>query len=485
METEAFRMREHASASAARGTALEALARFTACVDAARLPQPILRRAQACLLYGLAVGIAAVEAKSPRAAAAALDLEGSGTSAPATRLIDGHAVAAGAAAFANAVLMHARTQEDAHPAGHVGVVIIPAAVAIAERAGESGKELLAALVAGYEVALRIGRDHVADASTRGLRSTPLYGVFGAAAATARLLHLDARQTLHALALAANAAGGLREFVTAGTEEFALHAGFAARNGITAALLAQQGVAAASSSLEGAAGFFRAYGEPGADYVRRIATGLGDDFELVGVTYKPYPTCQFHRGLIRGVLELRLRDASAGVEAMRIRMHPFEADFVGVRYTGPFTSFAQTFMSAPFCAALAWSRGAVTYAGLHQFDAPDVLHMVRRVELIADPARERYMPHVCLQRANGPDQEWDERAGAEGFRLTWQAAVEMTTRLCAEARVPAAGVPELVAAVDRLADAPNVAEVVLACRSAIAARRSDASGTAHIIEETTP
>lgn len=485
MQGEAFSMREHASAPAAEATALEALARFTASIDVARLPQAIVRRAQACLLYGLAVGIAAAEARSPHAAAAALDLEGSGTSASATRLIDGHPVPASAAAFANAVLMHARTQEDAHPAGHVGVVIIPAAVAVAEHVATPGRELLAALVAGYEVALRIGRDHVTDASTRGLRSTPLYGVFGAAAATARLLHLDARQTLHALALAANAAGGLREFVTAGTEEFALHAGFAARNGITAALLAQQGVAAASSSLEGAAGFYRAYGERGADYARRIATGLGHDFELVDVTYKPYPTCQFHRGVIRGVLELRSRDASADVEALRIRMHPFEADFVGVRYAGPFTSFAQTFMSAPFCAALALTRGAVTYGGLHQFDAPDILRVVQRVELIADPARPRYMPHVSLHRANGRDQEWDERAGAEGFRLTWQAAVEMTRRLCDEANVPPARAPELVAAVDRLADAPNVTAVVLACRSAIATRRSDATCATPTIEEIAP
>jgi 2-methylcitrate dehydratase PrpD len=113
--------------------------------------------------------------------------------------------------------MHARTQEDAHPAGHVRVVIVPAALAVAEQANASANDLLAAIVVGYEVALRIGRDHVADASTRGLRSTPLYGVFGAAAATARLLRLDAPTSMHALALAANAAGGLREFVNAGTD----------------------------------------------------------------------------------------------------------------------------------------------------------------------------------------------------------------------------------------------------------------------------
>lgn len=462
-------MAEHESSPAGPGAALAALARFTASIDVARLPTEIVRRAQACLLYGLSVGIAAVEAKSPRLAAAALDVEGSLAVGPATRLVDGRAVATGAAAFVNAVLMHARTQEDAHPAGHVGVVIIPAAVATAEQVQASGKDLLAAIVAGYEVALRIGRDHVADASRRGLRSTPLYGVFGAAGAAARLLRLDARKTIHALALAANATGGLREFVIAGTEEFPLHAGFAARNGITAALLAQQGVAAAPGSLDGTAGFFRAFGEAGTDYARRIATGLGDDFELRDIAYKPYPTCQFHRSVISGVLELRARAASADVETMQIRMNPFEADFVGVRYAGPYASFAQTFMSAPFCAALAWTRGAVTYRALHQFDAADVLRIVRCIEVIADPARPRYMPHVSIQCVDGREDQWVERAGAEGYRLTWQAALDMTQRLCDEANVPPGSVSDLIEAVDRLVDAPNAAEVVRACRSAIAER----------------
>jgi 2-methylcitrate dehydratase PrpD len=451
-------------------TALESLARFGSQIEYAQLPQAIVRRSQACLLYGVAVGVAAADARAPHLAAAALDGDDGGRPDGATRLVDGSVVGIGGAAFANAVLMHARTQEDAHPAGHVGVVIIPAAIAVAEHVHASGKDLIAAVVAGYEIALRIGRDHVTDASTRGLRSTPLYGVFGAAAAASRLLRLDARQTMHALALAANAAGGLREFVTAGTEEFALHAGFAARNGITAALLAQRSLAAARTSLEGAAGFYRAFGEPGGDYARRITDALGDAFALLDVTYKPYPTCQFHRGVIRGVLELRARTGGEDVEAIAIRMNPFEADFVGVRYAGPFRSFSQTFMSAPFCAALAWTRNAVTYRGLHEFAAADVLQVVKRVEVISDAARPRYMPHVSIRRANGDSCEWNECGGTETFRLTWEAAVDMTRRLADEAGVPRALAFDLITASDAIVAAPNAARFVRACRAAIAGRQ---------------
>lgn len=465
-------MPERTSNPQGSGAGLEALARFTASIDTAALPVAIVRRAQACLLYGLAVATASAETKPPHMAAAALDAEGHLATGRSTRLLDGKRNTAVCAAFANAVLMHARTQEDAHPAGHLGVVIVPAALALAEHVDASGNELLAAIVAGYEVALRIGRDHVADASRRGLRSTPLYGVFGAAAAASRLLRLGPHETMNALGLAANAAGGLREFVQAGTEEFPFHAGMAARNGISAAFLAQAEVVAAPTSLDGAAGFFRAFGDAGTNYGRRIEQRLGQDFELEQVTYKPYPTCQFHRSVVRGVLHLRERSQGAELQSMRIRMHPFEADFFGVRYAGPYTSFSQTFMSAPYCAALAWSSGAVTYRGLHDFEAPATLRTIARVEVIADPERSRYMPHIALRYADGKECAWEERAGAEDFRLTWEAAETMTRALAREAGVPEASELRLVESIRRLPGSDTVAQVISACRSAIA------QGSAH-------
>jgi 2-methylcitrate dehydratase PrpD len=340
-------------------------------------------------------------------------------------------------------------------------------MAVAEQVNASANELLAAIVTGYEVALRIGRDHVADASARGLRSTPLYGVFGAAAAAARLLRLDVTRSMHALALAANAAGGLREFVNAGTDEFPFHAGFAARNGITAAFLAQADVTAASTTLGGTAGFFRAFGEADKDYGRRIADRLGEALEFLDVTYKPYPTCQFHRSVIRGVLALRDRLADCELESMQIRMHPFEADFFGVRYAGPYTSFSQTFMSAPYCAALAWTSGTVTYRGLHDFDAPELLRNVPKVQVIADPSRPRYMPRIAVRCRDGREHAWDEDAGAQDYRLTWEAAQKMTRALGDEAGVAEPLMSGLIAAVDRLAEGAKIQAVVDACRTAIA------------------
>ena len=456
------------------GAGLAALARFTAELELNALPEVVIDQAKACLLYGLAVAIASTKADGSRIAAAAVDGEDecdSSTRFKATRFIDAKRTSAGGAAFCNAALFHARVQEDAHPAGHVGVVVMPTALAVAQRLDACGAELLCAVVAGYEVALRIGRDHAGDASTRGFRTTPLYGVFGAAAAAARLMQLDEGRTRNTLALAANAACGLREFVNAGTEEYTLHAGFAARNGIGAAYCAAAGATAAASSLDGPAGFYQSYGGAEKRYDEHIEAGLGREFEMLHVAYKPYPTCQFHRSVIHGVLTLRARAANWTPQPMVIRMNPFEADFVGVRFAGPFQTFSQTFMSAPFCAALAWMTGIVGYEGMHEFAAPAVLRQVSLIQVVSDPARPRYHPTVTLIGADGAVQDkWGQTENGLTFDLTWDAAGRMAGALCQEAGVSDAARAALVLAVERLENAPGIDAVIDAVNAAIAERR---------------
>ena len=449
----------------------------------------------------------------------------------AHRMLDGMRTAPGAAAFANAVLLHARIQEDAHPAGHVGVVVIPAALAAAEHTGADGEALLAGIVAGYETALRIGRGHAAAASRRGFRTTPLYGVIGAAAAAARLHGLPPERTADALSLAANHAGGLREFAVAGTDEYVLQAGSAARSGLTSAWCAAEGMRGAPTILEGPAGFLRAFGGEEAGGVDScLVEGLGSSFEMMAVTGKRWPVCQFHRGVVRSVLALRAAAAAgtetaravatggtataagtetagavaaggaaaaagtetaravatggtttaAGTETagavaaggavdpaatgpaasrIRVTMNPFEADFFGVRRTEVFESFAHTFMSASFCAALAWVEGAVTLAGMHAFDDPRVLAMARQVDVIASPERPRYQPRVEIVLADGRKLA---RADAEPDDvLDWARARTMATALMAESDAPEEAGPRLVEAVDALDRGGTILSVVQA------------------------
>ena len=457
------------------GDGLRELARFAARTDVRTLPPEVVDKGKACLLYAMAVGSACMRVKQP--AQAAVATAGAGTG-PATRFFDDAKCDAGLAAFANGTLFHSRVQDDAHPAGHVGVVVIPAALAMAETVAADGANLIAALVSGYETALRIGRDHAADLSARGFRTTPTYGVFGAAAAAGRLLGFDEHAMTHALALAANMAGGLREYSESGSEDFPFHAGTAAGNGIMATRLAAAGATSGPTALDGKAGFFRAYGEPGRDYAARLTADLGSVYEMLGVTYKPYPICQFHRGIVRGCCLLRERAGSAPLASATVRMHPFEADFFGVRFAGPFTTFPQTFMSAPFCAALAWARGDATLAGLTDYRAEDVLALVPRIAIVADAGRPRYTPRIEARLSSGATLEWEERDAADAYLLTWDTACRMASVLSTEVGVAPADSQRLVAAVRELDGASTLANVVDAMRTACRAAARELAASQH-------
>ena len=321
----------------------------------------------------------------------------------------------------------------------------------------------------HETGLRIGRDHSNELSANGFRTTPSYGVFTAAAAAARGMSLDATTTRNALSVAANLVAGLREYVNAGTDESPFQAGFAARSGLTAAMLASTGLRAADTALHGPAGFYTDYGGPGSDHGSRLVTDLGKQFEFTEVTYKPYPACQFLRGMIRGIADLR---AGAGDDAVateiEVRLCPFEAEFIGVRYAGPFSASSQTVMSAPFCAALAWTTGTVGYESLRRYDDPAVLDLVPRIRVVNDPDLRRYQTHLRVQLVDGRTLVSEEADDADAYRVTWDAAVPAARALCAEAGAPPELAEALIDAVSRVDTEPDVSEIVTAVRDLIAA-----------------
>jgi 2-methylcitrate dehydratase PrpD len=257
---------------------------------------------------------------------------------------------------------------------------------------------------------------------------------------------------NALSLAANFAGGLRAFVASGTSEYAIEAGFAARNGIDAAGLAGEGMAATVNVLDGDAGFFSAFADGDASYGRRLTVDLGETFEMETITYKPYPICQFHCGIVRGLAALRRPAEGSAPSAIEIRMHPFEADFFGVRYVGPFTHRAQAFMGAPFLAAIAWHTGTVTFQSLHEFDDPRFCETIARVSVIADESRARYEPAIRVVSADGQNFEWEEAEGEGAYDLTWASAVDAAGRLANEAGIPASALASLIDSVATVDDA---------------------------------
>jgi 2-methylcitrate dehydratase PrpD len=202
------------------------------------------------------------------------------------------------AVFAHGVYAHSIELDDTHSASslHPAVVTIPAALATAELQGSSGQELLAAIVAGYEVACRIGRalDPI-QTYARGFHPTAIVGPFAAAAATAKLLGLNAPELAHAFGIAASQAAGRLEFFSDGAWTKRFHPGWASHSGYLAARLAQAGFTGPLLAFEGRDGLLSGYGS--GDRAELLTSGLGAPFELSATSVKPYACCRYNQGPI--------------------------------------------------------------------------------------------------------------------------------------------------------------------------------------------
>ena len=192
---------------------------------------------------------------------------------------------------------------------------MPAVFAMGEKLGSSGRDVIDAFVLGFEVECRLGRAIGGPHYALGWHATSTFGSLGAAAACARLMRLDPERTQTALAIAASLASGIRQ--NFGTMTKPLHAGWAARNGVIAAQLAQRGFSADAEALEGENGFLRA-ASGGAEYDPLAAVrSLGESWEIVspGIGVKLYPCCYATHRAIDSALEARV-PASMGVSGDR-------------------------------------------------------------------------------------------------------------------------------------------------------------------------
>ena len=173
------------------------------------------------------------------------------------------------AAFLNGALGHSLDFDDTHAAGslHPGCPVIPAALAAGEMAGASGADVLAAIIAGYEVTCRVALALPAgDHYQRGFHPTATCGAFGAAAAAARVFGLDAERVASAFGIALSQSAGSLQFLANGAWTKRFQVGWAAMAGLTAATLAREGFKGAADAIEGRHGFLRAYApspDPGA------------------------------------------------------------------------------------------------------------------------------------------------------------------------------------------------------------------------------
>ena len=277
------------------------LARLSRAVTYGAVPDEIRAVVRQCVLDTIGVAIAGAEEELSRILAAELGEQGG----PSVAGVPGMALRlpARSAALLHGTAGHALDYDDVNMEmpGHVSVAVLPAVLALAEERGASGRQIIAAFAAGYELACRLGRALApGHYDGVGFHATGTIGTFGAAAACAHLLGLDEDQTVHALGIAATEAAGLKSLF--GTMCKPLHAGRAAEAGLLAARLAGRGFTARPDAIECAQGFAATH-SPDFDPGRAFETPPGG-WHLRGNLFKYHAACYLTHAPIETARRLR-------------------------------------------------------------------------------------------------------------------------------------------------------------------------------------
>lgn len=357
--------------------------------------------------------------------------DGKGATVIGSPLLAGY----GDAAFANAVMGHGLVREDMHSGSisHLGIVVLPALLALAQYRRVSGRDFIAAAAVGYEVGGQIGRA-VMDAEVAKIhRPTGVTGPVAAAAAGARLLALGIEETTSAIALGANTTLGFNQWAHTGGSEMFFHAGFAARNAVTAARLAESGAFASPSALDGEAGLFAAL-------KKRSAASKVELFrsapEMLSVYHKPVPACNFAQTACQAALRIAgdRQVASDRIASIRVRVPRAGAMYPGCDYMGPFAHILQAKMSIQYNVAAALILGSVSERNFTLLNDPLLHRLIGMMKLEVDEEMTRAYP--ALQ---GGEVEVTETGGTV-HRIRLENVVNATAEdVRGRFRVAAAGV----------------------------------------------
>lgn len=303
------------------------------------------------------------------------------------------------AALVNGISSHVLDYDDTHlktvihPAGPVASAIL----ALAERRPVSGADFLTALIAGCEVACRIGNCIYPDHYTRGWHITGTAGVFGAAAAVGKLIGLDAQKMCWAFGLAASQSSGLREMLGTMTKSF--HPGRAAQNGMLSALLAEAGYDSSERAIEAPRGFANVMSDK-QDYAA-ITEELGTRWEAALNSYKPYACGIVIHPAIDGCIQLRadLGDRVGDITSVKLRAHPLVLELTGRRY--PKTELEGKFSvyHATACALLHGDGSPTAFAD-EMVNDPAIIAMREKIEVETDPEMHEASVDVSVTLTDG-------------------------------------------------------------------------------------
>jgi 2-methylcitrate dehydratase PrpD len=383
------------------------------------LPPEVVDRAKGVTLQHLASVLLGSQLPGGQKAVQLITAEEAGVHHGATIMVNGTRVTKGGAAFANAEMAMAGGKLDSfRMLTHPGTSIIPGAFVAAETAGVSGKDFLTGLVAGYEVMERLAADFIPTVMARGFHAGPVFGIFGAAVAAAKIMHLTEDQVNSTIALCVHLAGGNLEGPRSGGH--ALREGAAARNAILAVALAQQGQVGGETVLEGDAGFYHAYagnnkGQLSYSFVGAtqasldtITAALGKEWMFLETLYRIYSTAGYNIAHVDVTAQLCAEQHIRPEDVERVEA---VVNWLETQYPSPaFPSRREDAAPRPGSTAYYTAYGVVKRgfpvlrnqridpAGAD--DPPEVLDLMQRVTIVPSHQMTLFGPRITIYTRDG-------------------------------------------------------------------------------------
>ena len=410
------------------------LASFAAELQFDDIPAPVLRRAEDLLLDWCGSALAGKTGRPVQTIEWFAQQMGPATG-PSEVLISRRLTTPLFAAMVNAASSHFAEQDDVHNGSvfHPAAVVFPAVLAVAQALGSSGRDLLCATVAGYEVGIRIG-EFLGRSHYRIFHTTGTAGTVAAAAAVGRLLNLSPEQMLHAFGSAGTQAAGLWEFLRDAADSKQLHTAKAAGDGLMAAYLAQQGFTGAQRILEGAQGM--AAGMSNDADPRKLTDQLGTRWALAEASFKFHSSCRHTHPAADALLQVIQQHDLKAADIARVTTHVHQGaiDVLGP-VVNPHTVHQAKFSMGTVLGLIAEFHNA----GLKEFDTsfndPRIAAFRAKVHMELDAEVDgaypaRWIGKVTVETTDGRRFEGrvDEPKGDPGNTLSREELEQKALRL---------------------------------------------------------
>lgn len=289
------------------------------------------------------------------------------------------------AAMANGIASHVLDFDDTHTDSivHGSAVLAPLVMALAEDLNLDSRAMLAAYVIGWEVAARVGIASKGSFHQRGFHSTAIAGVFGAVSSAAHLLKLNTETCAHAIGLTGSQASGVAEYLTNSSSAKCFHAGWSAHSGLISAYMAKSGMTGPLTIFEGRYGLYVTHGIKENAKPAEVYTELGQRWEIMHVSIKPYPCCHFAHATVDCARMLH-QDGIApdNIESIHCVVDPIAAALICEPLENKFapqTPYAAKF-SLPYLVASGIYDDGLNLSSFQpqQLTRPEVLEMAKKV-----------------------------------------------------------------------------------------------------------